>query len=115
MNEVTPYPRAQEETELLRINKSGNRATVYLTGDLDHCAALSLRRQIENTLSDRKITSLHLDFSGVGFMDSSGVGVILGRYKKVRDGGGFMVVRNPGERVDRILMMSGVYRVMDRL
>lgn len=93
----------------------GDALVVYLRGELDHHAAGQVRTQLDDLWARYKPRVLALDLRDLSFMDSSGVGVILGRYKKVRDGGGFMVVRNPGERVDRILMMSGVYRVMDRL
>ena len=93
----------------------GDALVVYLRGELDHHAASGVREEVDALWEQFRPRVLALDLRDLNFMDSSGVGVILGRYKKVRDAGGFMVIRNPGERVDRILMMSGVYRVMDRL
>ena len=51
----------------------------YLSGEIDHHAAQSLRREIDAQVDDRLPELLTLDFSGVTFMDSSGVGLILGR------------------------------------
>ena len=51
----------------------------YLSGEIDHHAAQTLRREIDAQVDDRLPELLTLDFSGVTFMDSSGVGLILGR------------------------------------
>ena len=66
----------------------------YLTGEIDHHAAQALRREIDAQIDARMPELLTMDFSGVTFMDSSGVGLILGRGRQMsglggRQGGGW--------------------------
>ena len=67
----------------------------YLSGEIDHHAAQTLRREIDAQVDDRLPELLTLDFSGVTFMDSSGVGLILGRVRLVSALGGRLTVQNP--------------------
>ena len=67
----------------------------YLSGEIDHHAAQTLRREIDAQVDDRLPELLTLDFSGVTFMDSSGVGLILGRGRHVSALGGRLTVQNP--------------------
>ena len=57
---------------------AGETLYAYLAGEIDHDAAQSLRMQLDDALVSRSPGTLVLDFGGVGFMDSSGVGLILG-------------------------------------
>ena len=58
---------------------------------------------------------LVLDFSGVSFMDSTGIGVLLGRYNKFRKNDIAMFIKDPQSHVDRILKMTGVYDIMPKI
>ena len=71
----------------------------YLSGEIDHHAAQSLRREIDAQIDDRLPELLTLDFSGVTFMDSSGVGLILG---------GRLTVQNPPRAVRRMLDLAHI-------
>ena len=66
-----------------------------LSGEIDHHAAQSIRREIDAQVDDRLPELLTLDFSGVTFMDSSGVGLILGRGRHISALGGRLTVQNP--------------------
>ena len=68
----------------------------YLSGEIDHHAAQSLRREIDAQIDDRLPELLTLDFSGVTFMDSSGVGLILGRGRHIGALGGRLRPSRPG-------------------
>ena len=72
----------------------------YLSGEIDHHAAQSLRKEIDAQIDDRLPELLTLDFSGVTFMDSSGVGLILGR--------GRLTVQNPPRAVRRMLDLAHI-------
>ena len=63
----------------VRFSAAGEVLYAYLSGEVDHDAAQSLRIQLDDALVSRTPQTLVLDFSGVGFMDSSGIGLILGR------------------------------------
>lgn len=65
----------------LRMENSSGGLTVWLTGELDHHSARMMREQIDAAVERTRPSVLRLDFSGVGFMDSSGIGLIMGRYR----------------------------------
>ena len=94
---------------------AGDTLYAYLAGEIDHDAAQQLRVSIDTTVSCRMPQQLVLDFSGVGFMDSSGIGVILGRYRVLRERGGSLGVIHMNDHVSRIFHMSGMDRVIHQL
>lgn len=100
---------------MLRSIRDGDRAIVHLTGELDHCCAQSIRRELDNMLADPSLRHLTLDFSCVNFMDSSGIGVVLGRYRLLRDRGGTLSVVHMKGHVARIFRMSGMDRIIANL
>lgn len=89
--------------------RRGARLTVSLSGELDHHCAAETRAALEALLRDPEITVLCLDMGKVSFMDSSGLGVILGRYRTMSARGGKLTIACAGKYVDRILRMSGIY------
>jgi stage II sporulation protein AA (anti-sigma F factor antagonist) len=86
----------------------------WLSGELDHHAADSVRTELDTALSRRRGAKVVLDMSKLTFMDSSGIGVVLGRYKKVKEAGGKLSVRGPSDKMDRILRLAGIYSVIER-
>ena len=67
--------------------------------------------KIDELIEDNDIKNLIMDFSGVSFMDSSGIGVIMGRYKKIRYADGEIVVIGVNKMIDKIFTMSALYRI----
>jgi len=88
----------------------GHTATVELSGELDQHSAPQVRDKLEACL-DRGVTRIVYNMAGVTFMDSSGIGVILGRYRRLSSVHGSMDIVSAPESVNRILRMSGVYRL----
>ena len=80
----------------------------YLTGEIDHHAAQALRREIDAQIEARMPELLTMDFSGVTFMDSSGVGLILGRGRHIGALGGRLTVQNPPRAVQRMLDLAHI-------
>ena len=80
----------------------------YLSGEIDHHAAQTLRNEIDAQVDDRLPELLTLDFSGVTFMDSSGVGLILGRGRHIRALGGRLTVQNPPAAIRRMLDLARI-------
>ena len=80
--------------------------------DLDHHCAVQVRREADELIDQGMVLNLLFDFSDIHFMDSSGIGVIMGRYKKVIFQGGRIACCGVGKEVDRILTVSGLYRIM---
>ncbi len=71
----------------------------YLAGEIDHDAAQNLRIQLDDALLARTPKTLVLDLGGVGFMDSSGVGLILGRQRCARSLGGTLRIQHAPEQL----------------
>lgn len=82
--------------------------------DLDHHNTLSIREQSDKLLDRGQIKSIIFDFSGTDFMDSSGIGVIMGRYKRLTLSGGKIFVTGINHNLDRIFRMSGLYRIVPK-
>ena len=85
---------------------------VRLEGELDHHTAQELRGQIEHDLKSGQVKHIVLNLEHLSFMDSSGLGVILGRYKQVRANGGEMVVCAISAPVKRLFEMSGLFKII---
>ena len=97
---------------MLKAHREGGRLCVALSGEIDHCAAEGLRQELEALLADRTIGELALDFSKVSFMDSSGVGMIIGRYKTMAARGGRVIARGLHPPMDRLFHMAGLHRII---
>ena len=96
----------------MMIEKREEHLLVYLSGDIDHFCAEKLREEIEEHLRDQSIKRLTLDFSHVSFMDSSGIGMLIGRYKTMAQRGGYVFARNMKPSVDRLFRMAGLHRII---
>lgn len=87
---------------------------VNVSEDLDHHNAEIIREKIDKLIINENIKCVIFDFSNTNFMDSSGIGVIMGRYKNIKNMGGKVVVTNVNQRMDRIFKLSGLYRIINR-
>ena len=87
---------------------------IELNSELDHHNSEYVRRKADNIIDGQAIKNIIMDFNNVSFMDSSGIGVVMGRYKKIVFNKGRIVVVNVNKNVDRILKMSGLYRLVDK-
>jgi len=81
-------------------------------GDVDHHSALPIRKTIDESMKAFGCRDLVLDFEGVDFMDSSGIGVALGRYKKLRKTGGRIRISGCSEYIGKLLDMAGVFSII---
>ena len=97
---------------MLDAARDGDTVTVRLRGDLDHGAADALRSEIDGWIADRTVRNLILDLKDLQFMDSSGVGFVIGRYKQLARRGGTVRVIHADKRMDRIFQMSGLYEIV---
>ncbi|MHB1420406.1 MAG: anti-sigma F factor antagonist [Bacillota bacterium] len=81
-------------------------------GELDLVVADRFREELEQNLDKQRARHLVLDLGGVSFIDSSGLGVILGRYKRVSEKGGQMAMIKVQPQIERILELSGITRLI---
>lgn len=87
---------------------------IYLKEDLDHHSALWIREQADKKIERENVKHVVFDFTDVNFMDSSGIGVIMGRYKKVIFLGGKAAVTGVGSSIDRIMKITGLYKIIEK-
>ena len=100
---------------MLCYEKKKSALTVRLTGELDHSAASDIRRELDALIVQTDAKRLILDLKGLDFMDSSGIGLIIGRYKLMNRRGGSVAVCGTDARIDRIFKMAGLYQLVERL
>lgn len=100
---------------MLNCEKRGRTLVARIDADLDHSACLRLRSEMEEVLKDASIRRLVFDLQNVDFMDSSGIGFIIGRCKQMARRGGSVAVMNADARMSRIFEMSGLYQLVERM
>ncbi|MCQ2513786.1 MAG: anti-sigma factor antagonist [Ruminococcus sp.] len=93
---------------MLKTEFKNNILTAYIDGEIDHDSAAKIRTKVDGAAQMFKPRELYLDFSGVTFMDSSGVGLVMGRYRQMKLIGGALRVINIPDRLYRIFAMSGL-------
>ena len=85
---------------------------IRLKGELDHHTAENLRNKVSDKIEQNNIHHIILNLEELAFMDSSGLGVILGRYKQIQSQGGEMVVCSISPAVKRLFDLSGLFKII---
>ena len=102
----------------MQITASRQGKSVYITldGEMDEHSAAIARRQADK-IADESVglEEAVFDLQNVTFMDSTGIGFLIGRYKKFKRYGVPMYVTNPNMTADKILTISGVYAIIPRI
>lgn len=93
---------------MVETNYCDDVLTAKLSGEIDHHRAPAIRKKIDSQTESLRPKELHLDFSGVSFMDSSGIGLIMGRYRQVSLVGGKLKVVNVPKNLYKIISLSGI-------
>lgn len=83
-----------------------------LSGEIDHHSATQMREEIDATLEKTRPHRLILDFSQVQFMDSSGIGLIMGRCKLMQAFGGTVTVANMPPKIEKVVSLSGLDKIV---
>lgn len=91
---------------------SEDKMIIRLNTELDHHLVEEMREVIDEIIDRRGVRHIIFDFTEVDFMDSSGIGLIMGRYKKIRDIGEITIV-GAKESVKRILLISGLHKIVN--
>lgn len=97
----------------IKLENIGTTLVVKIEGEIDHHTAPMLREKVDRELNSKNIVNLVLDFDGVSFMDSSGIGVIAGRYKEIHARGGKVMIIRVKPQVDKILELSGMKTLLE--
>ncbi|MDR1564785.1 MAG: anti-sigma factor antagonist [Oscillospiraceae bacterium] len=85
--------------------------TACIDGEIDHHSARGIRERIDSAVEKTTPKTLNMDFGGVSFMDSSGIGLIMGRYKIMRELGGRVNVINANSTIQRMIKLGGLGRL----
>ena len=93
------------------ITLTAETLTASLDGEIDHHTAKGLREKIDFEIENSSPKTLILDFSDVTFMDSSGIGLIMGRYKLMNELDGEIIVACPPSYIRKVLQISGIHRL----
>ena len=93
------------------ISENGT-AVAQLKGEIDHHSAKSARAELDSFIISIQPEKLAIDMSGITFMDSSGIGLIMGRQKLIRECGGVLEVRSPQPYIRRVMKLSGIERIV---
>ena len=97
----------------LKFDKRDDKLLISLMGELDHHSAEEVRVKIDDRIDRDNIRKVILNFSGVTFMDSSGIGVVIGRYKKMKNRNGKLCVVEINKTVNKDFEISGMYKIID--
>lgn len=87
------------------------KLAVFLNGELDHHSAKTVRTEIDIAISNKQPKELYLDFAGITFMDSSGIGLVMGRYKVMSEYGGKLYITNAVGSIRRVMQVAGMTKL----
>jgi len=85
---------------------------VRIDGEIDHYSSNEIKSKIDREYKQRNSKNILFDFNNVTFMDSSGIGVIMGRYKNVISKGGFVGVFSINKELRKIFEVSGLFKII---
>ncbi len=95
----------------VKISVKGEVVTAYLGGELDHHSAREMREAIDASIELNMPSLLVLDFSGVSFMDSSGIGLVMGRYRNLQPTGAQLHITGTSPQITKVMRLSGIERL----
>ncbi|MBQ7351873.1 MAG: STAS domain-containing protein [Clostridia bacterium] len=88
---------------------------IYLQGELDEYTAKFTREILDSTFLKEKFNEVIFDFENLEFMDSTGIGVLIGRYKNLKSRSKGIYIMNPNPTIEKIMKMSGIYEIMPKI
>ena len=97
----------------IKVTVRKNILVVTLFGELDHHTTKDVKNLIEEVIKNRSVKNLIFDLSNLTFMDSSGIGIIIGRYKLISSLGGSVAISGARGNVNKLLYMSGINKIIN--
>jgi len=94
------------------IKNDNGKAVAIISGEIDHHNARSARSELDHFIVRAQPKELAIDLGGITFMDSSGIGLIMGRSKLMKECGGSLEVRNAQPYIKRVLRLAGIERIV---
>ena len=96
----------------IKISSTPMRVTIALSGEMDHHNAAALRLEADEAIQSALVPNVRLDFGDVTFMDSSGIGFVLGRYRIAESYGGNLEVVNLSRRLYSMMKLAGLEKLV---
>lgn len=88
---------------------------IMMIGELDEYSANFTRDYLDNCFIENRFSTVVFEMSRLDFMDSTGIGVLIGRYKKLKNRNKSMFISNPSVTIEKIFKMSGIYQIMPKI
>lgn len=101
--------------ECFSLERQGGNLILHLGNELDHHTAAQISKAVDVLIDKGNIKNVIFDFEALTFMDSSGIGMVMGRYKKMHFLGGKVYVTGITGGMDRIFTMSGLYKIIEKV
>ncbi len=99
----------------IKFKKQGNSLTFFIYGDLDECSASNAKLYLDKIINDNLNSDrVIFDLSGLSFMDSTGVGLLIGRYKKLKQFNVPSYITGASCATEKVIEISGLYRIMPK-
>lgn len=95
--------------------KNEDSVTINFSGELDHHTAKEVKHSLDSYLSKVNLKEVVFDLKDMSFMDSSGIGVVLGSYKRLKKSGTKIYVKNVNKQIDKVFKVSGIYQVLIKI
>jgi len=92
-----------------------NTLFISLDGELDEYTAEYTRINLDQAMMQTRAAQIIIDLANLRFMDSTGIGVLIGRYKKMKDKNVPIFISNPSIQAERIFKMTGLYTIMPKI
>ena len=96
----------------VKLQRKGTTLVIRIMEDMDHHSAQYLRQKIDSEIIKSTVKNIIFDFSKVNFMDSSGIGIVVGRYKNIQKLNGRAAIVNANPKLMQIFEMSGVLKII---
>ena len=100
----------------IKYNLDKTTLYIYLLGELDECSATKTRESLDKLITQVSgINKVIFNLSGLSFMDSTGIGMLIGRYKKLKTQRISVYIENPTQQIEKVLQVSGLYQIMPKI
>ena len=93
------------------IENGAGVVTTFLSGEIDHHNAKNIREAIDEAIEREHPSELVLDFRNVTFMDSSGIGLVIGRYQAMQHIDGHLTVRGASHHIRKVMRLASIDRL----
>lgn len=100
------------ENNRLTFDFKNGELRVVLHGEINHHSAVFVRQKIDEKIQELRPQNLVLDLAGVPFMDSSGLGLIMGRYQRMQELGGTVTIANPSADHKKLFKLAGLNKLI---